>query len=216
MEKNSLTAVIMATMLEAKPFVSEMSLEPLNKNPFLVFKKEKLLLVICGIGKANAAMATAYCCTKYRPDTVFNIGAAGALTMSKKKGEFYQVNKIIEHDRLSFKNNKPFIHYPSIMEGFNCAILSTSDKAAVSIEEREKVSKYGGELVDMEGASIAQTCKKFQIPCYIFKYVSDTLEDIESNNIVENIRQYRQESSVFFKDQILKAYSTASDIKPHT
>jgi len=154
--------------------------------------------VICGIGKANAAMATAYCCTKYRPDTVFNIGAAGALTMSKKKGEFYQVNKIIEHDRLSFKNNKPFIHYPSIMEGFNCAILSTSDKAAVSIEEREKVSKYGGELVDMEGASIAQTCKKFQIPCYIFKYVSDTLEDIESNNIVENIRQYRQESSVFF------------------
>jgi adenosylhomocysteine nucleosidase len=207
MEKNSLTAIIMATMLEAKPFVSQMSFEPVNKKPFLVFKKEKLLLVICGIGKANAAMATAYCCTKYKPDTVFNIGAAGALTMSKKKGEMYQINKIIEHDRLGFKSGKPFIHNPSIMEGFKCAILSTSDKAVVSIEERKKVSIFGGELVDMEGASIVQACKKFQIPCYIFKYVSDTLEDIESNTIVDNIRQYRQESAVFFKDQILKAYS---------
>lgn len=207
MEKNSLTAIIMATMLEAKPFVSQMSLEPVSKKPFLVFKKEKLLLVICGIGKANAAMATAYCCTKYRPDTVFNIGASGALTLSKKKGAMYQINKIIEHDRLNFKSGKPFIHNPSIMEGFKCSILSTSDKAAVSIEERKKAAVYGGELVDMEGASIVQTCKKFQIPCYIFKYVSDTLEDIESNTIVDNIRQYRQESAVFFKNQILKTYS---------
>ena len=207
MEKNSLTAIIMATMLEAKPFVSQMSLEPVSKKPFLVLKKKKLLLVICGIGKANAAMATAYCCTKYRPDIIFNIGAAGALTMSKKRGEIYQIKKIIEHDRLSFKNNKPFIHYPSTMEGFKCAILSTSDIAAVSIDQRKKVSMYGGELVDMEGASIVQACKRFQIPCYIFKYVSDTLEDIESNTIVDNIRQYRQESAVFFKEQILKAYS---------
>jgi len=44
MEKNSLTAVIMATMLEAKPFVSEMSLEPLNKNPFLFLKKKNCCL----------------------------------------------------------------------------------------------------------------------------------------------------------------------------
>jgi len=207
MEKNSLTAIIMATMLEAKPFVSQMSLEPVSKKPFLIFKKKKLLLVICGIGKANAAMATAYCCTNYKPDTVFNIGAAGALIMSKKKGEMYQINKIIEHDRPNFKSGKPSVHNPSVMEGFKCAILSTSDKAAVSIEERKKAAVYGGELVDMEGASIVQACKRFQTPCYIFKYVSDTLEDIESNTIVDNIRQYRQKSAIFFKEQILKAYS---------
>jgi adenosylhomocysteine nucleosidase len=204
MEKNSLTAVIMATMLEAKPFVSQMSLEPVSKKPFLIFKKQKLLLVICGIGKANAAMATTYCCTKYKPDTVFNIGAAGALIMSKKKGEMYQIKKIIEHDRLSFKNNEPFIHYPSIMKGFKCAILSTSDKAAVSIDQRKKVAVYGGELVDMEGASIVQTCKKFKTPCHMFKYVSDTLEDTENSNIIDNIRSYRQKLFLFFKDQVLK------------
>lgn len=48
-KKNSLTAIIMATMLEANPFASKMSFEPASKKPFLVFKKERLLLVICGI-----------------------------------------------------------------------------------------------------------------------------------------------------------------------
>jgi adenosylhomocysteine nucleosidase len=203
MNKLPLTAVIMATMVEAKPFVAGMSLEPVNKKPFLVFKKKKIILVICGIGKANAAMATAYCCTKFKPDTVFNIGAAGALTKAKNRGEIYHINKIIEHDRLDFKTDKPFIHNSSMMKGFKCAILSTSDNAAISIKQRKKISTHGGELVDMEGASIVQTCKKFKTPCYLFKYVSDTLEDVEEQSIIDNIRKYRQKSFVFFMDKIL-------------
>ncbi|MDM8536498.1 5'-methylthioadenosine/S-adenosylhomocysteine nucleosidase [Desulfobacterales bacterium HSG17] len=192
----------MATMVEAKPFVSGMSLEPVSKKPFLVFKKEKIIVVICGIGKANAAMATAYCCTKFKPDTVLNIGAAGALTKTKKRGEIYHINKIIEHDRLDFKTDKPFIHNSSMMKGFKCAILSTSDNAAVSKKLRKEVAAYGGELVDMEGASIVQTCKKFKTPCYLFKYVSDTHEDDEEQSIIDNIREYRQKSFVFFEDKI--------------
>lgn len=218
MEKNPLKAVIIATMLEAKPFVSmfslepELSFEPVNKKPFPVFKREKLLLIISGIGKTNAAMATAYCAIKYKPDAIFNIGAAGALSPSKKRGETYQIRKVIEHDRLDFKNSDPVIHIPFTMEGFTTAVLSSSDNAAVSMEGRKSVSRYGGELVDMEGASIVQTCKKFQIPCYIFKYISDTMEDNESSTIVDNIRQCRQASSQFFKDKILRAYKAI----PHT
>ena len=207
MEKNTLTAVIMATMLEAKPFVSGLSLDQVHKKPFLVFTNKKYILLISGIGKANAAMASAYCCTKFKPDIIFNTGAAGALTMSKSRGEIYQISKIIEHDRPDFKTGKPFIHNLLTMEGINVksAILSTSDKAAVSKKERDNVSKHGGELVDMEGASIVQTCKKFKTPCHMFKYVSDTLEDTENSNIIDNIRSYRQKSFLFFKEQILKS-----------
>ncbi len=207
MEKNSLTAVIIATMTEAKPFVSGFSLDQIHKKPFPVFKNKKFILLICGIGKANAAMATAYCCTKFKPHIIFNTGAAGALTMSKSRGEIYQIVQIIEHDRPDFKTRQPFIHNLSTLKGVKVetAILSTSDKAAVSKDERENVSKYGGELVDMEGASIVQTCKQFKTPCHIFKYVSDTLEDAKSCNIIDNIRLYRQKSFLFFKEQILKS-----------
>ncbi len=203
MEKNSLTAIIMATMVEAKPFVAGLHLEPVTKNPFLIFKKAKHLLVICGIGKANAAMATAFCCTKFKPDTVYNFGAAGALDKSKSKGEVYQINKIIEHDRPDFKSDKPFVHNPAILKGYKNAILSTSDKAVVSTKLREKVSQYGGELVDMEGASIVQTCKKFKTTCHVFKYVSDTLEDIETSSIINNIREYRQKTFEFFIKKLI-------------
>jgi len=203
MEKNSLTAIIMATMVEAKPFVTGMGLESVSKKPFLVFEKKQYLLVICGIGKANAAMATAYCCTKFRPDTVYNFGAAGALGKSKRRGDIYQINKIIEHDRPDFKNDKPFVHYPATLKGYKNATLSTSDKAAVTAEQRVKVSQYGGELVDMEGASVVQTCKKFKTPCHLFKYVSDTLEDIESSSIINNIREHRQKTFEFFMKNLI-------------
>jgi len=194
----------MATMVEAKPFVTGMELEPVSKKPFLIFEKKQRLLVICGIGKANAAMATAYCCTKFKPDTVYNFGAAGALDRSKRRGDIYQINKIIEHDRPDFKSDKPFVHNPAILKGYKNAILSTSDKAAVSTEQRVKVSQYGGELVDMEGASIVQTCKKFKTPCHVFKYISDTLEDIESNNIINNIRELRQKTFEFFMTNLIQ------------
>lgn len=206
MEKNSLTAIIMATMIEAKPFVSGLSLEPVHKKPFLVFKNTNFLLVISGIGKAHAAMATAYCCTKFNPDMVVNIGAAGALNMFKQKGDIFQISRIIEHDRPGFQTGQPIVYNLSTMADVNVeyANLSTSDKAAISIQDRKKVAIYGGELIDMEGASIVQTCKKFNIPCHIFKYVSDSLEDFESSNIIDNIRKYRQDSFAFFMDQVIK------------
>ncbi len=206
MEKNSLKAIVMATMIEAKPFVEGLLLEPAEKKPFLVFKNQKYVLVVCGIGKANAAMATAYCCIKFKPDAVFNIGAAGALTLSKPRGEIYRINRVIEHDRPDFRTAKPFIHNIPTIDSIKAetAILSTSDKAAVSPEEREKVSQYGGELVDMEGASIIQTCRKFQTPCFLFKYVSDTPEDTDNSSIRGKIREYRKKSFLFFTHNIHK------------
>ncbi len=193
-------------MIEAKPFVSGLSLEPVHKKPFLVFKNTNFLLVISGIGKAHAAMATAYCCTKFNPDMVVNIGAAGALNMFKQKGDIFQISRIIEHDRPGFQTGQPIVYNLSTMADVNVeyANLSTSDKAAISIQDRKKVAIYGGELIDMEGASIVQTCKKFNIPCHIFKYVSDSLEDFESSNIIDNIRKYRQDSFAFFMDQVIK------------
>ncbi len=198
MEKNPLIAIIMATMLEAKPFVSGMALDFIGKKPVSIFRKQNLLLIISGIGKANAAMATAYCCCKFEPDLIFNIGAAGALTMSNKMGEIYQINKISEHDRPDFDTKQPVIHTPAVMDGYRSSTLSTSDRAVISTDDRKKVSMYA-KLVDMEGASVVQVCKKFELPCHVFKYVSDTPEDVHSSSIVKNIKKYRDKSYIFFK-----------------
>ena len=58
MEKDPVTAIVMATMFEAKPFIESIPLEQVEKNPFSLYKNNNTFLILSGIGKANAAMAT--------------------------------------------------------------------------------------------------------------------------------------------------------------
>ncbi len=203
MEKDPVTVIVMATMLEAKPFVTNISLEHAESKPFLLFKKNKTFLIISGIGKANAAMATAYACLKLKPGCVFNLGAAGATDFTCPLGKIFHVTKVFEFDRPEFKSGKPHMHTPFILDGYNTANLATSDKAVIDPDERRIISKSAG-LVDMEGASVIQACRIFLVKCYIFKFVSDTPDHTCDNDIVENIRLYRQQFYEFFPHSVIK------------
>ena len=196
----------MATMVEAKPFVLGMSLKKWGQQPFPVFKNENVILVISNIGKANAAMAAAYCCQRFNPSCIVNLGAAGASGFSHPLGEVFHINKIFEYDRPELKSLRPTVHTPEILDGFQTATLSTSDRAIIHPEERKKISERA-DLMDMEGASIVQACKKFRTKCYLFKFVSDTPEHIQDNDIIKNIRLYRTTFFEFFQGAVLPAIS---------
>ena len=197
MEEDTVTAIVMATLLEAKPFVLGMSLKQRRKKPFAVFQNDHILLIISGVGKANAAMATGYSCDKYHPVCVCNLGAAGATDVSHSLGEIFHINKIVEYDRDELTTRKPCIHNPDILNGFQTATLSTSDMAVLAPDERKKIS-MNADLIDMEGASVAQACRKFNTKCFIFKFVSDTPDHARSEDIVENIRLHRSFFYEFF------------------
>jgi len=192
----------MATMIEAKPFVRGMSLTEFEQKPFRLFIKDNILLAISDIGKANAAMTSAYCCEKFNPACIFNLGAAGAAASTHHLGEIFHINKIIEYDRPELITKKLSIHKPHVLAGFQTATLSTSDKAILDPEEREEISK-NAELMDMEGAAVVQACRIFETKRYIFKFVSDTPEHTEDEDIIKNIRQYRTPFYEFFKSSVL-------------
>lgn len=187
----------MATMLEAKPFVTRIPLNKINQSPFPVYRNEHMIVVISGIGKANAAMAAFHCCKEFSPDIIVNAGAAGAADYSCLLGEFYHITKIIEYDRPDFKSGAPEIHTPEIIDGFQTATLATQDKAVVLPDKRKKVSEVA-KLVDMEAASVVQACKKQNIPCLVFKYVTDTPEHTEDGDIVSHIKRFREPFYDFF------------------
>jgi adenosylhomocysteine nucleosidase len=202
-EKNPLAAFIMATMLEAKPFVAGMSMEEIEKKPFAIFRHDNIVLAISGIGKANAAIATAFCCQRFNPAAVCNLGAAGAADFSHPLGGAFHVTKIIEHDRPELSSQRPTIHQPDVLDGFKTATLSTSDRAILDPEERRQVSR-DAELMDMEGASVAQACKMFGTKCYVFKFVSDTPDHTEDKDIIKNIRQYRTPFYEFITRSVIR------------
>jgi len=201
LERDIITVIVMATMLEAKPFVLKMSLCQTRQIPFRLFQNNGILLVISGIGKANAAMATAYSCLKFKPTFICNLGAAGATHSGYDLGDIFHIQKIIEPDRPDLKTGKPCVHKPDLLAGFKTTILATNDRAVLDPKERKAISKHAG-LIDMEGASVLQACRVFKKNCYLFKFVSDTPDHTRDQDIVDHIRLYRKKFYDFFTDSI--------------
>ena len=202
MGKDPVIGLIFATMTEAKPFVQGMSLEKLENAPFLVFQKGPIVLIIGGIGKANAAMAAIYCCQTFEPAFVCNLGAAGATDSSLALGDIVHVTEAIEYDRPELRSYKPHVRTPYVLEGFTYAKVATQDTPVIDAEARDELDSFAG-LVDMEAASIIQACRKCQTKCIIFKFVSDTPDHKNSDDIVKNIKQYRTPFYEFFQNTIL-------------
>lgn len=196
------TCIIMATTLEAKPFIERLNLKKYGKESFKQFSNDKILLVISGVGKTNAAIAATYCCKKYNPPYILNMGSAGATDSTHRLGSILHVYKIFEHDRPQFPLKKPHTHKPDRLKGFPTATLATGDRPVIDPNGRKIISEYAG-LVDMEGAAIVQTCKTFKTKCYVFKYVSDTPDHTGGADILKNMLEYREPFFDFFSSKVM-------------
>ncbi|MCF8024662.1 MAG: hypothetical protein K9K82_04140 [Desulfobacteraceae bacterium] len=190
MPTNRNISIIIATYTEAKPFVEKIDWQHCVKRPFPVYFGKALTLVISGIGKTNAAMACAWLSSTASAECIVNIGAAGANRDGLPLGSIHHISKAVETDRLHLKTGRPFLHRPDVMDGFSTARLATSDRPVTKAEERRQIAALA-ELSDMEGAAVIQAARKFQTRCFLFKFVSDTPEHTIGQEIITNIRIYR-------------------------
>ena len=197
-----MTGIVMATLSEAKPFITGLSLKQIDTNPFKVFSNDKISLIVSGIGKSNAAVAASYLVWKYRIDHLYNIGAAGSTKREKKIGDIFHIDNVIEYDRPLLANRGERFIKPDLLKGFPIASLATQDRAVIDEQDRERVSIYA-DLVDMEGASIIQACRLFNVKCYLFKIVSDTPDLKDEYDIVKNIKIIREKMFYYFTENIL-------------
>jgi len=215
MERNPLIGLIFATMTEAKPFVQGMAMEKIEKAPFAVFQKtrnekgsfsffekDRIVLIISGIGKANAAMAAFYCCQTFHPALICNLGAAGATDSSFALGDIVHVTEVIEYDRPELNTDNPHVHFPHVLEGFPFGKAVTQDTPVIDADKREEIASFAA-LVDMEAASIIQACGKFETKCIIFKFVSDTPDHTHEDDIVKNIKLYRTSFFDYFQNAVM-------------
>ncbi|HMA66280.1 MAG TPA: hypothetical protein VKO20_00540 [Desulfosalsimonadaceae bacterium] len=202
MQQCPLIGLVMATYLEAKPFVAGLDCLRSSIGPFTAYRAENTVLVISGMGKTNAAMACACLCMSCPPACLVNIGAAGAAA----EGEFclggiYQVSAAVEPDRPHFRTGLPFHHEADRLPGFEEARVATRDKPVVNPDKRREMAKIA-DLLDMESAAVIQAARKFQRPCFLFKLVSDTPEHTSEREIPAYIRQYRDSLFAFFHSRV--------------
>ena len=141
-------------------------------------------LIISGIGKVNASMATQMAILRYKPDFVFNFGTAGGTNCSLNVGDFIQVDKCCQFDfDLRDIDDVPlgyiqdydcvFFDCNKINTGLKKASLATSDRFTECKNDNDTILSLNCSLRDMEGCAIAQVCISNDIPLIIVKGVSD-------------------------------------------
>lgn len=203
MQGNPTVGLVMATHLEAQPFIASLHLEEDERRPFRIFRGGDIVLAIAGIGKTNAAVAASYLIMKHSITTMFNAGAAGAVSPRIQLGDIFHINKVIEYDRPAILGGGLRYLVPSLMDGHRTAVLATQDVPVISADFRSRVAEHA-ELVDMEGAAVVHACGLFNVSCFLFKIVSDTVADQSDRDIVENIKTVRGDLYSYMAKHVLR------------
>ena len=153
----------------------------------------------CGIGKVNSSLNTLKLINIIKPDLIINTGVAGGA--AAPIGSVLVADKVAYHDVwcgpgtiYGQADGIPLFMIPSSevleitkKERLNTGLICSGDKFISSEEEIDFIKAKFPEVkaVDMESASIAQTCLMCEIPFAIIRVVSDTPGQ------GENLSQYR-------------------------
>lgn len=196
------TGVLMATMLEAAPFINGLGMTLEKREPFPVYAAGEVSLIISGIGKVNAALAAAHLIQEKNVALLHNPGAAGALREGISAREIFHITEIIDWDRPKLVNREIRKILPDRLDGFHEATLATLDRPVITRGERQRVGE-AAHLVDMEGAGFIQACRTYRVRGYLWKIVSDTTEHETDKDIIANIKMMIEDLFVFMKDRVL-------------
>jgi adenosylhomocysteine nucleosidase len=156
-----------------------------------------VILLKSGIGKVNAAMATAILLERFRPNYVINTGSAGGFLATLNVGDIVISSEVVHHDvdvtafgyeygqvpgmPARYQANKTLIDIAkrgaqeiSDVQAVT-GLIATGDSFMNDPERVEFVRGKFPELcaVEMEAAAIAQVCTQFAVPFVIIRALSD-------------------------------------------
>ena len=192
----------MATHMEAKPFIKYKNFNPIEDKPFPVYKNETHYLIISGIGKINASIASTYLMTKFKINSMYNIGSAGATTEDFRIGDILHINSVIDYSQLLNIRSESKSLKPDMLQNYKTESLATCDAPIISTEDRAIVGQKAL-LIDMEGFAFVNACKIFNTKNYLFKIITDTPANITEDEIILNIKNTRDLLYQFFMDNFI-------------
>jgi adenosylhomocysteine nucleosidase len=153
-------------------------------------------VVFTGVGKVNAALATAQAIRDHRPDCICNYGTAGGV--SAQAVGLHEIQAVIQRDMmtepLAPRGQTPFDDAPlrllSASTNTHGLLCATGDSFVSSADPW--LHAQGVDLVDMELWGIAMACRQAGVPWKSWKYVSDNANEHSPSDWAENVHRGRE------------------------
>ena len=221
--------VIMAMEAEAAPVRSALGLvdESLKLHPnfpAVLWESSRVCLAVNGldqrygvdsIATQPAAVTTLLAIEKVRPSLVISAGTAGGFAKrSGYIGEVCLANSCFFHDRrIQLEEFTAYGHgnYPvADMEaiasslGFRLGAVSSGNALDAPDSDLERMDSYKAVAKDMEAASVAWVCEKFNVPFTALKVLTDLVDSDESTaeQFVDNFETATKRLGEAMKDFI--------------
>lgn len=184
-----MTCFIIAMDKEAAPVIAAMDdvkeYKSCGKRVILgtLFKKE-VAIVVCGVGKVNAACGAQYAIDALKADKIVNLGVAGGLNKSVEVGKIYSVLQVVQYDFDLTQLNGTQIgtldecaenYLKLAVNGAYPAVnLGTGDRFNDSLTDFKLLTEtLKADVRDMECGAIAQACMHAGVKCFAYKIISD-------------------------------------------
>lgn len=172
--------IVAAMHCEAKPLIQQFNLKrDASARFFEIYRNEDMALVVSGVGKMRAAIATSHILSRLEPDessAIVNIGTCGSISKSLAVGNLVLINKIkdVETGREYYPDmllRKIFMEQGSL--DTHNEVLTRNNMVAY-YKQKDRYPDF----VDMEASGFFQAAERFLGPhqIYVVKVVSDYLE----------------------------------------
>ena len=191
-----------------------------------------ICIVVCGVGKVNAAMCALMLIEKYKPNLVLNSGVAGSLSPIVGIGDIVVATKSVEHDMngTALGDKQGEITFPDgNMMFFECdkqastllaaickeipdtkvaqGIIASGDIFVSDRKQRFKINdRFGALACEMEGAAIGHVCVRCRVPYGIIRAISDDLDENKGMDFVK-FCELASKKTVAAVSGFVKAYS---------
>ena len=162
---------------------------------------QKVVLLKCGVGKVNGAVATQLLIDRFGVDAVIFTGLAGALVPHLKRGDVVVSNYVVQHDiDLTAFGRRPgeipdlarmieaqprLVHLAAdaaeeALREFNgqrnmiVGTIATGDSfVADPVKIRWLQREFGAVATEMEGGAVGQVCQMNRVPFVVIRVISD-------------------------------------------
>jgi adenosylhomocysteine nucleosidase len=172
-----------------------------------LLENTEVVLVICGVGKVNACIATQVLIEQFAVTHIILTGAAGGLDERLNCGDIIVSAQVAHHDlpaeilteyhpwmkSIYMEADKAMVNACiRVVDSTEFAgkvykgIIVTGETFISCADKHKELAALGAMCVDMESASVAQTCYVNQIPFVVIRSISDhadedSVEAFESN-----------------------------------